>query len=115
MDPLHGSVATVVHPALHSKGIRQLYFFSADSPKTGEGVGVTLCKMVGKEYNAKTRIGGSSKPKPAQFNAWALDSNNLNGRQPFRVVPTSSGAAAAGARWRRGRGDEDRRGPRHHQ
>ena len=90
------NVVTVVHPALHSKGIRQLYFFSADSPKTGEGVGVTLCKMVGKEYNAKTRIGaGSSKPKPAQFNAGALDSNNLNGRQPFRVVPTSSGAAAA--------------------
>lgn len=90
------NVVTVVHPALHARGIRQLYFFSADSPKTGEGVGVTVVKAVGKEYNAKTRIGaGSSKPKPAQFNAGALDSNNLNGRQPFRVVPASSGAAAA--------------------
>ena len=90
------NVVTVVHPALHARGIRQLYFFSADSPKTGEGVGVTVVKAVGKEYNAKTRIGaGSSKPKPAQFNAGALSSDNLNGRQPFRVVPTSSGAAAA--------------------
>lgn len=90
------SVVTVVHPALHSKGIRQLYFFSADSPKTSDGVGVTFVKMQAKEYNAKTRIGGgSSKPKPAQFNAGALSSDNLNGRQPFRVVPASSGAAAA--------------------
>ena len=90
------SVVTVVHPALHSKGIRQLYFFSADSPKTSDGVGVTLCKLVGKEYNAKTRIGGgSSKPKPAQFNAGALGNNSLNGRAPFRVVPANSGAAAA--------------------
>lgn len=82
------NVVTVVHPALHSKGIRQVYFFSADSPRTSEGVGVTVVKMVGKEYNAKTRIGGgSSKPKPAQFNAGALETNALNGRQPFKVVP----------------------------
>ena len=90
------NVVTVVHPALHSKGIRQVYFFSADSPRTSEGVGVTVVKMIAKEFNAKTRIGaGSSKPKPAQFNAGALSSDNLNGRQPFRVVPASSGAAAA--------------------
>ena len=81
------NVVTVVHPALHAKGIRQVYFFSADSPRTSEGVGVTIVKMLGKEFNSKTRIGGgSTKPKPAQFNAGALDSNALNGRKPFRVV-----------------------------
>jgi len=86
------NVVTVVHPALHARGIRQVYFFSADSPRTSEGVGVTVVKMIAKEFNAKTKLGGSSKPKPAQFNAGALDSNSLNGRKPFRVV--SSAAAA---------------------
>ncbi len=87
------NVVTVVHPALHSKGIRQVYFFSADSPRASEGVGVTVVKMIAKEFNAKTRIGaGSSKPKPAQFNAGALGSDTLNGRQPFRVVPTGGAA-----------------------
>ena len=99
MDPRRAlnkrNVVTVVHPALHSKGIRQVYFFSADSPRTSEGVGVTVVKMIAKEFNSKTRINdGSSKPKPAQFNAGALDSNNLNGRTPFRVVPASASVPA---------------------
>ena len=99
MDPRRAlnkrNVVTVVHPALHAKGIRQVYFFSADSPRTSEGVGVTVVKMIAKEFNSKTRINdGTSKPKPAQFNAGALDSNNLNGRKPFRVVPASASVPA---------------------
>ena len=93
------NVVTIVHPETHARGIRQLYFCEAEAAKLADGgIKPTELKVVGKEYNAKTRLGGgSSKPKPATFNAGALSNANLNKGTAAASGNTAAGTAAAPA------------------
>lgn len=94
------NVVTVVHPELHAKQIRQLYFYDAESVKLSSDGGIkpATVKIVGKEYNAKTRIGGgSSKPKPATFNAGALSNSNLNKSTTTAAASSNTAAGTTAA------------------